>query len=476
MMLNKSQLKFGIFHALPRGAIYLLSITLIGCVSTMPTSPQELFNMTLNAIPESTQFDRKETLALLEFCVNLDSQDDLHPVATPKKPVAKLSASETPFRAIYKMREDRIDQWKTISSSMDSRVRVAQDKLVKDPRNDVTYNPDENGFGPFSSAWTLWHKKDSDTWALVFRGTVFSKAPSVNEDVLVTTVAAKNGLEMKGQTLPITFAELPRAEVHEGFAYGTLSMLFDKNYGALEAVRKYVPTGGTLILAGHSQGAAVAVLAHAFFYYALNPADGGDPFQIKDKKYLLKSYTFAQPRPGNLQFALNFARITRGGATSFALNNTIDPVTMIPTTHSFIVGAFEDSPNNQEGWKVLRMLNNKLNGLSKLWNRVLAKGLQPELGGVQSSPLSDYDFKPELWGHIEKGQPSVSQNYVTAGNQIPLVGHTKGDIMGYYGDPNDEIDEFIQHHATTYRRLLEELFHLDPTTEIYMEAQRSRDQ
>ncbi len=465
-MLNKLQQKFGIFDAVTRVAICLISIAMIGCATAMPTSPQKLFNTTLNAIPEPTQFDRDEALALIEFCVNLDSQDDLHPAASSKN-----HSAQTPIHAIYKMREDRIDQWEIVS---DSRVLVAQDKLAKNPDNNVTYNPKENGFGSFSSAWTLWHKNDTNTWALVFRGTVFSSAPSVNEDVLVTTVAAKNGLQIKDQTLPITFAELPRAEVHEGFAYGTLSILFEKKYGALEAVLKFVPVGGTLILAGHSQGAAVAVLAHALIYYALNPVDGGDPFQLKDKKYLLKSYTFAQPRPGNLQFALNFARITRGGATSFTLNNTIDPVTMLPTTHSFIVGAFEDSPNNTNGWKVLRLLNNELNSLSNLWNSLLAKELQSQLDGIKSSQLSDYSFDPKSWGQIKKGEPAISQDYVTAGNQIPLVGHTNEDIMSYYEDKKDENDEFIQHHATTYRRLLEELFQLAPTTKAYMNAQRSR--
>ena len=59
---------------------YLLSFTLIGCTSTVPDSPQDLFNRPpLDAIPALSQFDRDDALALLEFCVNLDSQDDLHP-------------------------------------------------------------------------------------------------------------------------------------------------------------------------------------------------------------------------------------------------------------------------------------------------------------------------------------------------------------------------------------------------------------
>jgi hypothetical protein len=55
---------------------------------------------------------------------------------------------------------------------------------------------------------------------------------------------------------------------------------------------------------------------------------------------------------------------------------------------------------------------------------------------------------------------------------IPLVGHTNEEILTYYHYPDDAVDEFIQHHATTYRRLLEELLGLDPTTEAYMENQQ----
>jgi hypothetical protein len=449
-----------------------LSLTLLGCAATMPKSPLEIFNAPpRNAIPTASQFDSAEALALLEFCVNLDSQDDLHPHPSPKKKPAPVP----PVRAIFKMREDRIKDWDAPDTDdKDSRVMVARRDTANDPTVDFTqrkFDSRFNGFGPFSSAWTLWHKKNSTTWALVFRGTVFESTPSVDEDVIVTTVAARNGLAIENRILPVSFADLPRAEVHEGFAYGLFSMLFDKNFGALDAVRKYVPAGSTLILAGHSQGAAVAVLAHAFLYQAQYYPDGGDPFGLRDKAYSLKSYTFAQPRPGNLQFALNFARMTGGGATSFAINNTIDPVPMVPVTHSFTVGAFEDSPN-RHGWKVLRWLNNQYNRLHNGWNSLLQKGLQPEMRAVKNSHLSDYRIDPASWGPVTPPDTPVSQNYVTAGNVIPLVGHTNEEILTYYHYPDDAVDEFIQHHATTYRRLLEELLGLDPTTEAYMENQQ----
>jgi len=439
--------------------ISAISIALLGCTSVPPPdSPQDLFNTTLVQIPAPTQFNREDALAFIEFCINLDSQDDLHPVKPPKNISSKPD--------IYRMREDRIKGWEITPATMDSRVRIASEDPLVDK-----YDPTQNGFGPFNTAWTLWHKSGTTTWALVFRGTVFSNVPTVKEDVLLTTVAARNGLAIGKTKLPATFAVLPRAEVHEGFAYGAVSALFYKKNGALSVVREMLPPGSTLILVGHSQGAAVAVLAHALLYYAQNPPDGGDPFSMKDRHYVLQSYTFAQPRPGNVQFALDFARITNGGATSFALNNTIDPVTMVPTTHSFTVGAFEDSPNNKN-WGFMRTLNDGLNALSRAWNR----GLQTELHHMKDSDkdIGKYDFQLEQWGVINPGPTPKSQNYATAGNIIPLIGHTNKAVLGYYNDRDDQYDEFIQHHATTYRRLLEELFHVDQTTQDYMAAQQPK--
>src|SRR5208283_141394 len=103
--------------------------------------------------------------------------------------------------------------------------------------------------------------------------------------------------------LNVTFASLPRAEVHEGFAYGIFTQLFDGDYGVLARIKDEIPAGSTLIITGHSQGAALATLAHAFFYYAAQEGRFGVP----EMKLKLRSYVFAQPKPGNTQFTLDFA-------------------------------------------------------------------------------------------------------------------------------------------------------------------------
>jgi len=44
------------------------------------------------------------------------------------------------------------------------------------------------------------------------------------------------------------------------------SILFDKNYGALYSVRKYVPAGSELIITGHSR-ARRSPHSHMHFYF-----------------------------------------------------------------------------------------------------------------------------------------------------------------------------------------------------------------
>ena len=168
----------------PRGSsplLPLLSLALAlafaGCAS-MPTieypPPPKLAPM-----PTPSQFDLHEALATLEFCIDLNNEDD---------------RQLTPLRPINLMRADRSLEWWDC----------------------INFNPAINGFPPFDSAWTLWKKKsDANVYALVFRGTVFANHLSDLEDALVATVAARYGLEFpKRNYLPLTFAVEPPTERH----------------------------------------------------------------------------------------------------------------------------------------------------------------------------------------------------------------------------------------------------------------------
>jgi hypothetical protein len=422
---------------------FLAVLALSGCRTVPPAYPD-----TNPMTPPSTtsQFDKAEAMAMVEFCIDLDNQDD---------------RSSANARNIYKMRADRFSDWKLID---DSRVRYADAIHLEGSSRG---NPDKNGFPPFGSAWTLWVNtaaaaRGEHVYALAFRGTIFSYSPSVVEDALATTVAARHGMELPaGRYLNVTFGALPRAEVHEGFAYGIFTQLFDGDYGVLARIKEEIPVGSTLIITGHSQGAALATLAHAFFCYAAQEGR----FGIPEMKLKLRSYVFAQPKPGNTQFTMDFSAITGGGANSFCLNNTLDAVPMLPPTHSFLFGAFEDCPPGKNpAFEFVRATNNFLNRLSRTVSGLSEHTLAGRINALQKKSDDHIYAASELPADPGIKPPSaVSQDYTTAGQVIPLIGLYNG--ASYYDWPADGSDEFIQHHATTYRRLLETMFGYPATTE-----------
>ena len=412
---------------------WLLSVT--GCRTAPHTIEADPGEIGAIPIPQASQFNSTDALAMVEFCVDLDNEDDRE--LTGCSPICSLQTN-------------RIDGWQKVR---DSRCLVADYYHLSMPQRK---NPTNNGFAPFDSAWTLWKKTNSvqPVYALAFRGTVFSDKRSVEEDAIATTVSAQYGIEFpRHKFLPVIFATLPRAEVHEGFAYAVFSQLFDARFGVLTNVAGVIEPGSTLIITGHSQGAALATLAHAFFYYA---ADAGLSSAVP-ANLTLKSYVFAQPKPGNAQFAMDFSRITGGGASSFVFNNTLDPVPMLPPTHLFAAEATEDIRSQNGGIKLLRSINNGFNSVRRAISSLASDSLAGKISSLQAKKQVDFYALGILQaGSTNQTVGGVSQNYVVAGNLIPLRGFTHG--RRYYGNCKDEHDDFIQHHATTYRRLLEMLY------------------
>jgi hypothetical protein len=298
---------------------------------------------------------------------------------------------------------------------------------------------------------------------------------SVIEDALATTVAAHHGLELahRGsptaparQFMPLTYAALPGADVHAGFAYGLFGALFDKKYGALQAVQQKVPPGSTLILTGHSQGAGLATLAHAFFYYAAYQKQ----FGVAEMKLKLRSYVFAQPKPGNLEFALDFTQVCGGGASSFVFNNTLDPVPMLPPTHGTTAEAFANLPGESAGARFARKFNNFNRDVSGAFAEAFENSIAKKISTLQAQDHDAFLYAAELRaGAHPDGPAGGSLSYTTAGNLIPLRGFF--EPQKYYGNAADANDAFVQHHASTYRRLLEIMYNRPATTETSPELQ-----
>lgn len=224
---------------------------------------------------------------------------------------------------------------------------------------------------------------------------------------------------------------------------------------------KVVDEGSTLVLTGHSQGAALGTLAHAFFHYAAQENLCG----IGGKKLTLRSHLFAQPKPGNTQFALDFAEITGAGTTATIYTNTLDPVPKIPPSHIFLADAAEDMPAQSGGIDFLKAINNGWNGLRRGFSRWTEGKLAKQVAKMQGKEGHGfYQWQELVAASVAQPPAGGSGGYMPAGNVVPLRGHLNGSY--YYENAADGTnDEVIQHHATTYRRLLEDLYGYPATTD-----------
>jgi hypothetical protein len=398
-------------------------------VASYANAEQEVQTITQWGYPVNTQtrdisgFNLQELRNTLEFCLDLDSEDDRAKFPDDNKFYPHPS-SDWGAKPIY-----------------DSRQEVLPGKL--DPAN--------NGFDAFQNAWTLWKNSTPvngrEVYAIAIRGTVFASQPSAVENLILTTSSARLGIEHpKNHYADITFSDIEGAEVHTGFSYATFSVLFDARFGLLKTlIEKNVPPGSILLITGHSQGAAMATLMHAFLYYAMQQGK----YSLSKDQYLLKSYVFAQAKPGNVQFAMSFSEIAGAKGLSYVINNTLDPVPLVPLTLEFVADVESVMPADSAFWKLLRGVNNIVNdvrtGIAEVFNQEAARKrafahehlfLKDEIKAA-AIPLDEAKtIRPE----------PVSQTYVSAGALIPVRGKRDPDI--------EKNDVFYQHHSPTYRDLV----------------------
>ncbi len=303
-------------------------------------------------------------------------------------------------------------------------------------------------FGNWQNAWKLWKKTDQpNTYAVAIRGTVENER-SIEEDVVATSISAHPAVNAwRDSHVAFTLAETEGAETHLGFTYALAYLMFTTDHGILAELKANVPKGARIYITGHSQGAAVATLAHAFLHYAIN--DPTDQYLIRNQDYSLKSYVFAQPKPGNWQFAMDFAQIAGQHQTAFVINNSRDWVPQVPLTLEFIdepqtdlVGQLGSGLATTLLVDLQRMAQQPRSVLSLQAETVFARQLQ-----AWNWPVSRMDYR--VAGPADASSRAISVNYVTVGNLVPVFGPKPS------APEVPKNDWLYQHHLTTYRTLVQ---------------------
>jgi Lipase (class 3) len=449
-----------------RLSIVLMAAAIAAC-STMTGSIKEVPVTNARFVAEFAApggYLYAEARQFVEFCVDLDSQDDrLNPKNSSTDlyvPRIDPALWEVAYDSRDAVARDYIDfrDGKSPAARSDNRpdddpwywkklygfitTHAAEKKIVIRTKDDVANNPDLNGFGPWQNAWVLYKGKGefAGRYAIAIRGTVFSNAPSAIENAVFQPLAGRQFLSEK-----VFFALDKDATLHGGFAHATFTLLMDRRYGILQHIladeKDRVPATSTLYFVGHSQGAAMATLVHAFFFTEqyLAETTGSDPLLLKGRRFRLKSYTFAQPKPGDYAFAAEFARYTQEPDTAIVINNHIDPVPKVPLT----LQSTSDLEGDFPGATVLSRVLRTVGGLGKFLRGMLSVALDDMTREDAAGYGNFYEWK--TIGPLNSKKRESSWNFVPAGHVI-LV----------YGTPltTPASDYFFQHHATTYRDLI----------------------
>lgn len=308
--------------------------------------------------------------------------------------------------------------------------------------------------GPFNNAWSAWKSvQDSDLYAVVVRGTV-GDFGSILDDVLATSVRANSFLPVRApdgsmNSLPlqlVSSAKAANAAVHLGFTWGAAILLYHRDEGILKYLLG-LPTGSKILIAGHSQGAAIATLLHAMLLHA--STDGAGPLAkaMKPKDFDFKSYVFAQPKPGNWQFAHDFAQVAGNRGLAHCINNDSDWVPQVPLSL--------EQPDEVTGNPIGTYLAEKHRAVELLVNEIghlaqLARSAISDVAECAAVEATDY-----LGKNIDVAQFLSTE---TGGNTAPNLDYVQcGRFYSLCGKatPAKHSDDVLwQHHCGNYAELL----------------------
>lgn len=390
-----------------------------------------------------------EASQAIEFCVSLDCQKERQRHRDNPVYAAQIEASCWNPEPVYDSRqavaEDMVAYkrgdfgeyfpWAGLYADILRRARAAPpcpwsfEAFFADPRY--------NGFSPYRLAWTL-HEGCGDfagSYAIAIRGVPTLTYADVLEHSIDRPLCATRFLET-----PVSFAGIDSAEVHGGFAHAAFALLLDDRYGVLRVLNdKRIHRYARLYLTGCGHGAAVATLVHAFFHHAMRRPECAMAFGLDDKHYRLKSYVFGQPKPGNFEFATDFASFTQRLDNALVVNNPLDVLARMPLTqqHSADIGGAMSC----ESWvqRSLQQLADMPGDVQALLARLMAPLARKRLAGFGRT------FNAAAVGVAGRETPGHSRNFQPAGH-----------VMLVYGKPGNAADVLLPHRPWSYRELIHE--------------------
>lgn len=322
---------------------------------------------------------------------------------------------------------------------------------------------DSQSVGPFENRWQL-AKNPQGQFAVLIRGTV-DETGSIIDDLLSVMIPANSqiGFQLDGTSLTLPYqlaaANNANAGVHLGFTLAMFILMYDLSKGILWQLLENVPQGSDVFIAGHSQGAAIATLSRSYLNYLSLPGS----FQM-GSHYNYKSYIFAQPKPGNDFYGIDYDVVASNSGLGFTVNNSQDWVPQVPLTIELLSDINTPNPISVElGGHPLTSI--ALKGLALETNR-LREGIAmvqvskhlPKMAAL-ATIFQDPGFQQKILGKPVPQDLSLASFSPTLPRILPTLNFAGcGAAYGLLGvpgvNPCAPTDSFWQHHAAMYHALL----------------------
>lgn len=263
---------------------------------------------------------------------------------------------------------------------------------------------------PFKNRFDIWLTGDGVAVIAIRGSIVDSAAMSFTAAFYCHMVPATGSIRLSDS---FTFGYQLAADSSAGVHLGCLMGLGFISRELLEQVDlRYTEGIRDFIILGHSQGSEIAYFATSWLRYL--QAGGRLAADIR-----LKTYCIAAPKPGNLQYAYDFERITAGG-WALIVNNVLDWVPCIAMTLQSVHDFPPVSPFNNP--KAFLKSINYTPGASFDEGFKQFSGLAPALN-EQLTAIIRRDVYPRVIranpGYVEP-ELMKSFDYVRAGLSIPL--------------------------------------------------------
>lgn len=283
--------------------------------------------------------------------------------------------------------------------------------------------------------WNMWYRKDNKVAVIAIRGTI-SELPSWLENFYAAMIPATGSLQLNDSTVfNYQLAANDRAQVHVGWTIG-LGFLAPTIVQQIKIA--YEKGIREFIVAGHSQGGALAFLVRSYLFYLTEKGE-------LPKDILYKTYCSAAPKPGNLYYGYDYDFITRGG-WSYTVVNAADwvpenPFSIQRLTDFNPVNPFihVDGALKKQKFLVRLFIKSKYNKMSRK-TRKAQENFEKTLGSF-------------VYKLVKKNLPQLKEPTYAAGNNyqragVPIVLQPDADYYKLFS--NESKNVFIHHMYEPY--------------------------